>query len=968
MMSVTSLLPKSAFVAAVLILCQAAGGEPKIEWDSDQIVESRMTQYQYHHVGPEYEKPEDKDAPNPGRNFMIELTVADEPPRLLDRVLKRTATISGAVKEAPPQAQSAHVWLEDNYGRVLDEEHVGAPVFAFRLNASRSLGTGIYLKAELHAGPEQLWSGVDPIRLVPTDEDPWRDFILGVYNMGTRPGTGKLFRDMGLGHRAIQTTGASTFPVQNDLRFHASNILYSLLGFYHRDLKRWREIKQAQGESTGPVTLTRHRCLSNPKEQKFTTDILTAAALRHRPYEPLHYGIGDEIGIGNMCGPYDLCGSAWCKHRFRWWLQGRYRELDALNAQWGTRYRSWGDVEMFSTWQALERTESGNFSPWADRVEFMDDVLLEGVALGVRTVRALDPQARCSITGVQQPSCWGYDLWKLTRVVDVTTPYDIGEGPDVIMSFHNDGADGKVVDPGFGSDNEDLWRAFVRGYDMVQQWDSFGDVYSKMIDIENQRLTPLGEQVKQFADWVHAGPGRLRNRAQRVRDPVAILYSQPSLRGNWILEICHRIDVPQTGRDWPGRDSWTVRQKELSFRVRMSWAMWLHDIGIRPRYVDVSQIRRGYLLDKGYKVLVLPRAVALSDDTAHAIRRFVEAGGTVIADSWPGIMDQACRVRPRGVLDDLFGVRRGDYRKIDVTRMPPSGQGVAVNGNTLPFFAFEKALKAEAGQPGGGHQEADVAITRAVGQGHAIYLNFNLEEYFLQRFFPRMVAPARRYLLTLLGRAGVRPLFAVTSPDEDALFHPVGHDVVLYRNGRGYVVGTMINPTVRTSELGGIESRYEFITDNVFLEDAHPSQLTIPKGLFTYDLVERKALGDVRSVKMISARTSGHVFACWPFEIENLTAQATTVPGHRIRVTGNVATSTPVENEKLVVAMRVYRPDGAEQPVYRRTIDCDRNVFAVDWPLGVNEHGQWSVVVTEPCTGKSVSLNVEVPKPAPART
>jgi hypothetical protein len=458
----------------------------------------------------------------------------------------------------------------------------------------------------------------------------------------------------------------------------------------------------------------------------------------------------------------------------------------------------------------------------------------------------------------------------------------------------------------------------------------------------------------------------LRNRAQRVRDPVAILYSQSSLRGNWMLEICHRTDVPQTGRDWPGRDSWTVRQKELSFRVRMSWAMWLHDLGIRPRYVDVSQVRRGYLLDQGYKVLVLPRAVALSDDTAHAIRRFVEAGGTVIADSWPGIMDQACRVRPRGVLDDLFGVRRGDYRQIDVTRMPPSGQGITVNGNTLPFFAFEKTLKATTGQPGRNYGDADVAITRAVGKGQAIYLNFNLEEYFLQRFFPEMVAPARRYLLTLLTRAGVQPWFAVTSPDDDAPFHPVGHDVVLYRSGRGYVVGTMINPTVRTSELGGIESRYEFITDNVFLEDAHPSQLAIPEGLFTYDLVERKALGDVRAVKMTSARTSGHVFACWPFEIENLTARVDAVSDHRIRVAGNVATSAPVDKEKLVVAMRVYRPDGSEQRAYRRTIDCDRNAFAVDWPLGTNEHGQWSVVVTEPCTGKSVSLTVEIPKPAPA--
>jgi len=378
-------------IAVILIVTAtypsgAAKAKPRIEWGSRDIVESRMPVYRYHRIGPEYEKPKDPKAPNPGRNFMIELTVSDEPPRLLDRLLARRAVITGRIADAPAGAATGSVWLEDDYGRIMDRTEVRPPAFAFELDASRCLGTGLYVKAELRAGGQVIWSGSEAVRMVPTDEDPWRDFILGVYNMGTRPGTAELFRQIGIGHMAVRTTNSPAYPVQHDLRFHASNIVYSLFGFYHRDLKRWRQIKAAQRAARGPIRLARHRCFSSPKEQKFITDILTAAAMRHRPYKPLFYGIGDEIGIGNMSAPVDLCASKWCLARFRAWLRKRYGSLERLNAEWATAYDRWDEVEMYSTWQALERAETGNFSPWADRLEFMDTVLAEAVALGAKTV------------------------------------------------------------------------------------------------------------------------------------------------------------------------------------------------------------------------------------------------------------------------------------------------------------------------------------------------------------------------------------------------------------------------------------------------------------------------------------------------------------------------------------------------------------------------------------------------------
>ena len=39
-------------------------------------------------------------------------------------------------------------------------------------------------------------------------------------------------------------------------------------------------------------------------------------------------------------------------------------------------------------------------------------------------------------------------------------------------------------------------------------------------------------------------------------------------------------------------------------------------------------------------------------------RRFVEAGGTVLADLRPGVFDEHVKPVPGGQLDDLFGIRR----------------------------------------------------------------------------------------------------------------------------------------------------------------------------------------------------------------------------------------------------------------------------------------------------------------------
>ena len=57
------------------------------------------------------------------------------------------------------------------------------------------------------------------------------------------------------------------------------------------------------------------------------------------------------------------------------------------------------------------------------------------------------------------------------------------------------------------------------------------------------------------------------------------------------------------------------------------------------------------LQKRGFKTLILPHVIALSPDDARAIREFVAAGGTVIADVQPGMFDSHSRRQSMPLLD-----------------------------------------------------------------------------------------------------------------------------------------------------------------------------------------------------------------------------------------------------------------------------------------------------------------------------
>src|SRR5204863_285464 len=82
-------------------------------------------------------------------------------------------------------------------------------------------------------------------------------------------------------------------------------------------------------------------------------------------------------------------------------------------------------------------------------------------------------------------------------------------------------------------------------------------------------------------------------------------------------------------------------------------------------YRDVMQ--QGAAALNGYRALILPRTLALSDREAAAIRDWVGRGGTLIADYLPGAFDEHCKGRATGALDEVFGVQRDAAQGVTMT-------------------------------------------------------------------------------------------------------------------------------------------------------------------------------------------------------------------------------------------------------------------------------------------------------------
>ncbi|MFQ6048964.1 MAG: beta-galactosidase trimerization domain-containing protein, partial [Phycisphaerae bacterium] len=297
-----------------------------------------------------------------------------------------------------------------------------------------------------------------------------------------------------------------------------------------------------------------------------------------------------------------------------------------------------------------------------------------------------------------------------------------------------------------------------------------------------------------------------------MHDGVVIYYSHPSIQVSWF------IDCQLHKRTWINRSSSMNGKLASTVGTFWAWVKLLEDAGLQYNFIGYADLLEHGLDPSQYKVLILPRVLALSDAEAEAITDYVRRGGVVLADHMTGLFDQHGKARKRAALDELFGI----------ASRPPATSATLFGGTCLAeldpekywnktFIDAGKDIRPRCKRARGmvvAERELDCFAERRTGAGWAVHMNTSIMEYAGLRMSDYEAASRyRQPVVQYLVRAGLKPWVHLSvegrRPD-------ITEATYWVRDGRVYVF-VVKNPTKFASEFGetkteGVSSRQVQLT------------------------------------------------------------------------------------------------------------------------------------------------------------
>ena len=622
------------------------------------------------------------------------------------------------------------------------------------------------------------------------------------------------------------------------------------------------------------------------------TSMLASIHRPSREHGAFVYSLGDENKtLGSCLSPY-------CATAYRDFLQESYGNLDALNRSWRTKFKGWQDVGLAKADDndELGSKASKNYPRWFDRQAYKSWNYVHYCLKYAKSYQAMDPQARTGFDGAAGFGS-GDDLDLIVRSLDSWVPYK-GIAEEVIRSIAPRGfvrsnwmgGRFKTADPLLHG----YWRLVTLGADSIWwwMWSCIGDLHGFLAP----DLRPFPEIAEVLKDTriVRDGLGDLLMHSTMQQDGVAILYSYPSVFADKLEE----------GASFGGYEE---AHSELISSIRSAGLQfsYLTDRMLRQDEVDLSK----------YKILFLPRTEAIGDKEARALRRFVENGGTLVADFRPGLYDDHCKRRPRGVLDDIFGIKRSAgsaartvyLGKDGLSQKTPADAGIILNG-------------AQAGRK---VDDIPIWLSHKVGKGCAILLNSRMNG-FASIDLPGMRKP---------GLLGVEPVYRVTGADG--------------KKAENVEITRWLD--------GGIE------IVSLLRKDGAKEDLTItfPATKFVYDLRSGKKQGPCRRLvtTLLPNRASFFVLMDRPAPDLQVSLDASAVQPGR---TAQATVSLPGAQGLHAVKMSV-QAGGRHLDWQDRTLLVGTQPVTVDIPVAFNDPlGEYLIVFSDLFSGEKHSAGLAV--------
>lgn len=503
---------------------------------------------------------------------------------------------------------------------------------------------------------------------------PWTDYrvILWMGEKGQKalenPLMPERLRELGINSGMIGPGGDASFYQKNGFGHYVENIIHEGLCLKFRSkVTDWDKHVTEWAKTRDMESLVRDYPLEDAAWLQRMSDRMTKTAKEAAPLSPLLYDLRDELSTTISANPFDYDFSPTSLAAFREWLKTRYTSLEALNSQWETRFASWDAVMPFTTDQIKQRMGSNkpgpeaktdwasvravkldlakaknertrwNFAPWADHRTYMDLALARALEHFRKASHEADPATPVGIEGTQMPHAFGgYDLWRMSQVLDWVEPYDICNSREIFGSF----MPGKpilatVFEKDTNAAMRRLWHLLLEGdKGSIIWWSEDVLDYSK----PELPLTAKGKALAPVFKSLTTPLAKLFMLAERERDPLLIHYSQPSVQVAWLMESTG------DGSTWLRRFSSYEADHNRHAVVRNAWLKALQDLGFSPTFISSEQLENG--MPTTPRLLVLPQSWAMSQAERDAVRSFAKRENrVVIADGPHGLFDEHGKLR-----------------------------------------------------------------------------------------------------------------------------------------------------------------------------------------------------------------------------------------------------------------------------------------------------------------------------------
>jgi len=649
-------------------------------------------------------------------------------------------------------------------------------------------------------------------------------------------------------------------------------------------------------------------------------------------------------------------------------------ELWGSQTGWGapdrpTAFTSWLQVAAFLKrfYQELSQvhtTEGWNVSPWCDFRNYMDETFADAIARARAVCKAEDSHARCSTEGGQAPFAFGwYNYENVVRAIDVIEPYNIGNNVEVIRSLNpsvimvsTHGFEHQPGKPLTAADRvtqkraaRPIWWGLFHGHRGALIWDDLLPEY-RFIDERTRQLTPSADTFSDLFNELHNGVGKLFLNSRRLHDGIAIHYSQASMQVHWLL------DNVQNARKWM-RDSGGDRHSHFT-GVRNSWTKLIEDLGFQYEFVGRGHIEKGKLATGQYRVLIMPQSLAVSAAEASAIRKFVRAGGLLIADYRVASMNEHGRDLDQGQLNDVFGIRHTGAQS---RKQPAEGladhESLHLSGKQLHVTAGDETLGVTSGKPLAQSGSVPLVIVNEFGQGKAVFLNLEISSYAYERLQPHSETSLPDLLESTLALAKIEPPVRVMDSDGKRLS---GTEIVRFANGAYEHVAIFRNPQFDDGGWGDYptEKAGEWAgqISNALLEE--PAEVTISwsGAMHTYDIRACQDLGSAAVHKAMLQPWSPLTFtrALRPVPEYRIDAPEQVQAGTLFAITMTDKAPLP-EGAFRVMRLELFTPAGQAYELYARNVLLKSTPHTVTVSLAHNDPpGKWLLKVRDVMTGHAM--------------